>query len=525
MNYSTEPGPQIIKSQLQRILSSSNFKASPRLKKFLQFVVERTLAGRANEVKGYTIATGVFGRKETFDQSTDPIVSVEARRLRRALEQYYLVTDMPDQVLITIPTGTFVPTFRYLSSPQASTQISGIQQDNYKTLEGWPTVLIRPFKNLSKDTHPNFIAEGFTAELAVELARHQDIRVMMKPSGSEGESITEPKARFIIEGNLRHGSNDLNVAVHLFDNKAESHIWGEVYRCNLDTVDLFNFQEEVAQVIAATVAEQEGFIVKTLSLESRNKPPADIETYEAIHKFYKFETTYSAETFFEALIALKQAISQEPECAQAWAYLGGLHVENYGLEMVDTETPIGMGIQYIEKAIQLAPSNQRFHLWMAEARLLNNQLPEGLAEAQKALNLNPDSLIYLDTIGYALALLGDWEQGCDLIKKALELNPYVRSYNHYILCWNWIRKKEYEKAYMETFNFRLPDLFWDPLNRAITLSLLGRAEEANQNIKKVLRLKPDFSARGQLLIRHFIKSEEMVECFIESLKKSGLDLE
>ena len=163
-------------------------------------------------------------------------------------------------------------------------------------------------------------------------------------------------------------------------------------------------------------------------------------------------------------------------------------------------------------------------MWLAEARLLNNQLSEGLIEARKALALNPSSLIYLDTIGYGLALLGDWEQGCALIQRAMKLNPYIRAYNYYVLCWNWLRRKEYEKAYIETLKFRLPSLFWDPLLRAITLGLLGRTKEGNRNVEEVLKLKPDFPARGRLLIRHFIKSDELVELHIEGLKKSGLDL-
>jgi tetratricopeptide (TPR) repeat protein len=147
-----------------------------------------------------------------------------------------------------------------------------------------------------------------------------------------------------------------------------------------------------------------------------------------------------------------------------------------------------------------------------------------MVEAQKALALNPRSLIFLDMIGYALALLGDWEQGCALIQKASTLNPFTRAYSYYILCWNWLRQKEYEKAYLETLNFRLPSLFWDSALRAITLGHLGRLNEGKRNVEKILLLKPDFPVRGRALIRHFIKSEELVATLIEGLKKAGLNL-
>ncbi len=516
--------PRTIDEQLRRIMSSPQFKATSRQKKFLQFVVEKTVEGRADEIKGYTIATSVFGRKETFDQATDPIVSVEARRLRRALEHYYLVAGMQDPVVIDIPKGGYVPTFRSRAALESDSPLTETKLDEGGILGGWPSVLIRPFQVLSEDINPNFVAEGFTTELAIELSRYQDIQVLMKPSDPEGQSTRDPEARFLIDGSIRHGLHKLKLAVQLFDQQTGSQIWGDVYNCNLKTADLFAFQEEVAQIIAATVAEQEGFIVRTLSLESRNKPPSEMETYEAIHKFYKFETTYTPEAFHDALEALEHAAIKEPECAQVWTYLGGLYCENYGLEIVDMETPIEKGVEFTEKGVQLDPAKQRARVWLAEARLLNNQLPEGLVEAKKALALNPSSLIYLDAIGYALALLGDWEKGCALIQRALKLNPNIRAYNYYILYWDWLRQKEYEKAYRETLNFRLPSLFWDPLLRAIILGHLGRLKEGNRNVEEILKLKPDFPARGQSLIKHFIKSDELVEDHIEGLKKSGLDL-
>ena len=79
---------------------------------FLRFVVEETLAGREHRLKGYTIATRVFGRGDDFDAAQDPIVSIQAGRLRRALERYYLVAGGRDPVFIDIPKGRYVPRFR-----------------------------------------------------------------------------------------------------------------------------------------------------------------------------------------------------------------------------------------------------------------------------------------------------------------------------------------------------------------------------------------------------------------------------
>ena len=77
----------------------------------LQYVVEETLAGRANRIKAYSIATIAFGRDPSFDPQSDPIVRIEAGHVRRALERYYQSEGHDDPIRITIPTGGYVPTF------------------------------------------------------------------------------------------------------------------------------------------------------------------------------------------------------------------------------------------------------------------------------------------------------------------------------------------------------------------------------------------------------------------------------
>ena len=86
-------------------------RRSDRLKSFLRFVVEETLAGRADRLKAYTIALEVLGRDESFDPQNDPVVRMEAGKLRRRLERYYLGAGRDDPVRIEIPKGGYAPTF------------------------------------------------------------------------------------------------------------------------------------------------------------------------------------------------------------------------------------------------------------------------------------------------------------------------------------------------------------------------------------------------------------------------------
>jgi hypothetical protein len=103
--------PQDVRIQLERILTSNDFRVPERNRKFLSYVVEETLAGRAGRVKAYSIAIEAFGRDASFDPQLDPVVRIEAGHVRRALERYYLTAGQLDPLLISIPIGGYVPTF------------------------------------------------------------------------------------------------------------------------------------------------------------------------------------------------------------------------------------------------------------------------------------------------------------------------------------------------------------------------------------------------------------------------------
>lgn len=128
-------------------------------------------------------------------------------------------------------------------------------------------------------------------------------------------------------------------------------------------------------------------------------------------------------------------------------------------------------------------------------------------------------------IGYLLTLLGEWERGPVLIRRVIQLNPYYDLYVHYALWVDWVRQENYNQAHLETLNFRRPPVFWEPLMKAVTLGQLGRVEQGERAIEDLLKLKPDFTTRGRVLIKHYIKFEDIVEHMIEGLSKVGLSIE
>lgn len=96
---------------LDRLTAWSEMARSPQLTRFLDYIVRRRLDGDTQSIKAYSIAVDVFGRPADFDPQTDPIVRVQARRLRALLDQYYRGPGAQERLQIVLPIGRYVPDF------------------------------------------------------------------------------------------------------------------------------------------------------------------------------------------------------------------------------------------------------------------------------------------------------------------------------------------------------------------------------------------------------------------------------
>src|SRR5689334_22164225 len=104
--------PEAVRAELGKILATDTFRRSERSRKLLEAVVEQTLAGKSERLKEYTLAVEVFGRKPTFDPHLDPIVRVEAGRLRAKLKHYYEHQGKHEPFHIEVPLRSYSAVFR-----------------------------------------------------------------------------------------------------------------------------------------------------------------------------------------------------------------------------------------------------------------------------------------------------------------------------------------------------------------------------------------------------------------------------
>lgn len=518
-------------AQLNKILQNIEFKASDKQRQFLSYVVGESLEGRTSHIKGYTIAVEVYGRTETFDPQMDPIVRVEAGRLRRALDHYYFTAGSNDPLRITIPKGAYVPAFHSapMQPPKDKTHTPGSSENR---LSGEPIIAVMPLINLAGEVEQEYFADGLTEEMTTELARYQDIRVIASHSTMrfKGRKIDPTEvgrdlgARYLLTGSIRTDLKTIKVTIRLLDTSTVEQAWGKSYKLNRTAGDLITVQEKIAYSVVGIIADQYGMIKRRLSRESRKKEPANLDAYDATLQFYRYEMVLTPEAFGAALSALERAIKIDPDYGLAWAMIGHLHADNYALGFREIEAPLKKALNYVQKGVALDPQNQFVHDALALVYFHQGDKASFMQQAEKTIALNPNSPYIVGVAGWHMLLFGEWDQGLALLEEGMKLNPFYPTWFHLSTFMNCYRLGHYEDAYAEALKFNVPKLFWDPLMRAVALGQMGRMDEAASAVEQLLELEKDFKIHGRDLISRYVQTDELMEMIIKGLRKADLNL-
>jgi adenylate cyclase len=391
-----------------------------------------------------------------------------------------------------------------------------------------------PLINLTGDKKQDYFVDGLTEELTTELARYQELQVIASQSTMQFKGReAEPKevgrdlgVRFILSGSVRKNLKTIKVTIRLIDTATAMQFWGENYKRDLAAADLIALQEEIAHGVVGVIADHYGLISKRLSRESRKKAPDDLKTYDAILRFYHYETVLTPQVFEEALSALEQAVERDPNYGLAWAMLGHLYADNHALGFCEIDSSLEKAMTFARKGVSLEPKNQ----FALDALTLvyfhrgNKEL--FLKHLEQTIALNPNSPYIIGVAGWHLTLYGEWDRGIALLEKGMKLNPYHPSWFHLAPFMYHYYHGAYETAYAEALRFNFPELFWDPVMRAAALIQMGKIPEAKSAVDELRTLIPDFSNGGRRLIGLYVKVDDLVDKVVEGLRKAGLsDLE
>lgn len=249
----SEPVPAVeaVKAQLTAILSSQAFRRSKVLSRFLRFLVEETLAGRGDSLKERRAGAMVFRRPANYLPQADPIVRIQAARLRSRLALYYQSEGHSDAILILVPKGTYAPVFRVRQHGTAEPGAHVAQGEEV-------TLAILPFLNLGEgsDSH---LGDGITAELTHFLAEIPGLRIAAQTSALEFRGAAKDVrgigralgVRWVIEGSVRREKGLLRVYCQLVDTADGAHRWAGKLACSVQS--LLSAEEEMARSLAVTL--------------------------------------------------------------------------------------------------------------------------------------------------------------------------------------------------------------------------------------------------------------------------------
>jgi TolB-like protein len=207
------PTDAAVRRQLELILSSRTFSHAQRLRTMLQFVVEQTLNGRPADLKEAVIGHEVCGRSASYDPKTDPIVRVDANRLRSRLHTYYEAEGSADAVRIVLPKGTYVPVF--------APAVEALQSPE----ERYGAIAVLPFVNLSGVADQEFFSDSLTEQIIYRLSRLRGLRVIARGSAFQFKGRTadvrtagqQLGVDYVVDGSVRVVKEHLRITVQMSD--------------------------------------------------------------------------------------------------------------------------------------------------------------------------------------------------------------------------------------------------------------------------------------------------------------------
>lgn len=519
---------EAVLAQLERVLSAPDLVSSKRLTGFLRFVVEETLADRSHTIKQFTIATKVFERDPDFDQHNDPIVRVQAAKLRRILNRYYWEEGSQDPIRIEIPKGTYVPEFSPVEN-RSSDPNSTVKSSN-KPTQKKITIAVMPFANNSGDDSLDYMASGFTEDLATELSRFSEIAVIGYQTTLEfrnsqlqvAEYARGLNADFVVTGSIRQVEPELRLNVQVSDVHDGVQIWAERFHRQRSGTELFAIQDEILQQISARACGTYGAIRTIKADSSRRKDQANLTAYEAVLKSLYYDKTMEGKDYEDAYTALTSAVEQFPDYANARARLGILQLDGFGFGFDPGGRGLIDGTANAERAVALDPKSQDAQMAISWASLLGKDIERAAKSARRIVELNPGDASMVAIGGWFLGLTGDRKRAMEIIEHSKILNPNCPSWLQLIPFLEAFENQQFESALELAHQIAMPEFFWDPMLKAATLAKLNRIDMAKPMLQKTTELRPDFADKALFYVSCLVVSDQLRNDLMEGLNRAGL---
>ncbi|WP_271899191.1 tetratricopeptide repeat protein [Candidatus Phyllobacterium onerii] len=574
----SSPSAEDVRIELERILDSPEFRSTPRRRKLLKYLIEELLAGRDKALKGYTIATVVFGRDDSFDPQTDPVVRLEARRLRHDLNSYYVSAGRDDHLRITIPKGQYAPVIEWsgegggipaaaLAAPApvggeknsvapaapangfsfraiASASIIFVivmsvglvsvyrrqVQLNETEVRG-PALTVLPFATYGLSKDQAVLGRGIADELLIGLSRFPDFRLYMPTATAlQADDPIEVGSRlgltYVLDGSIQSEpeADIVRISARLTDVETRRIIWMGKYDRSLSLGSLLAMQDEISASVATVLGQPYGIIRTDESRKITMESSPTMTSYQCVLQAYIYRRTLTADAYKPALACLEQAVAQDPSYAEAWAMLGWLQMDAGRFGWVSDGNIAGAytrGLATASRAISLDQNNILALTALSSIHHYMGNFQDSERLQRRALALNPNDPDTAAQLGWRLAVRGRFDEGVPLLQQALKRTVNSPGWYFHLIAINQYLHGEYE-AMLKTAQASTVDgsgMSWSFV--AIAEGALGNQDAAREALAKTERISPLLAKQPVTVYRRHQATDTIVNALVAGLRQAG----
>jgi adenylate cyclase len=391
-----------------------------------------------------------------------------------------------------------------------------------------PSIAVLPFVNMSGDKEQEYFSDGISEEIINALVRWPPILVIPRSSSFiyKGKSIDvkqvgrEMGARYVLEGSIRREGNRVRITAQLVDATTLQHLFSERYE--RDMKDIFAIQDEITmKILAAMRVSLYGDGVASLPGKRTN----NIEAYVKILEAGVLAQVINRTSLAQARRLAEEAIALDPGYGRAYSTLAGaignevqIGVYENSREALERAMPLA------QKGVQLDDSSGVGHVILGFITVaLNRDYEKAIAEGERAVALEPNSVLAQYMLGFFLYLGGRTEEAIPILKKAVSLSPipHPNALSNLATACRIARRYEEAVAACRQLLQRQPNHIGVHLTLAATFAEMGKMEEARAEATEVLRIDPKYTVE-RVRPRSLWKDQVEIDRYIDSLRKAGL---
>jgi adenylate cyclase len=525
-NSLSDTDQSAIREQLDRVLHSPQFQKSRRRRQFLEYIVNETLAGRSDRLTGYNVALDVFGRPDTFDPVVDPVVRVEAARLRDKLREYYTADGQRDPIHIDLPKGTYTPQIELRHEDRIARQKTPPTQEVSSTV---PSVAVLSFDDLSADQKLGYVGDGVAEDIITALSRFPDLRVVARGSSFayKGKAVDmrrvgrELGVGYVLEGSVRKEGDRLRIVAQLIDTKNGEHIWAD--RFDRSRADPWALQDEVTGMIVSALTGEKGALKQAQHLRAWGKGATTLEEYDYYLRGHDQLMKYTKEGIERSGEIWRDGLAKFPRSPLLKVKLGWHHmIRAYRFVSDDPPTDFRKAGELARQVLaieHLSPQVARLANWLMSYVLVQERDFDGaFAAANKTVALAPYDMFVLSRLMMVLVQVGRPDQALQWADQVAARDP--------ALGWSYNYGKGWAHSLLGQFGEAIEALIQTEFNDAhlllaIAYVRLGRMADARAEVGKMMKINPAITLQTWRLGYSF-RDPAILDRYSLDLVQSGL---